>query len=242
LKKKIGWLIRDKYAGKINGKLEEDVIRLKKGEPVDYVIGWKPFLNCRIDLSQTPLIPRPETEHWTEKAIEEIGKRKGPVAVADIFGGSGCIGLAVLKNIRRAKVDFGEIEPRFLRQIRINLRQNKIEPRRYRVIRSDIFKGIDQKYDFILANPPYVGRRSFVEPAVRKFEPAKAIFAGDGGLAIIEKFLKEAPGHLKPVGQIWMEFGDGQKKAIAGIMKKREFKKLEFLRDQYGKYRTLRIK
>jgi len=241
LKKQIGWLIRDKYAGKINDKLGEDIIRLKKGEPIDYVIGWKSFLNCRIDLSERPFIPRPETEYWTEKAISEIKKRRKKVAVADIFSGSGCIGLAVLRNAKNTKVDFIEKNPKFIKQIKINLRRNRISSKRYRVIASDIFEKTKGKYDFILANPPYVAKNDSVEKRVREFEPKEALFAGTKGLKIIGKFLREVPRYLRPAGEVWMEFGYGQKKAIESLLKKNNWKKYEFLRDQYGRYRFLRL-
>jgi release factor glutamine methyltransferase len=241
LKRQIGWLIRDKYAGKINNKLGEDIIRLKKGEPIDYIIGWKPFLNCRIDLSRHPFIPRPETEYWAEKAISEIKKRKKKVAVADIFSGSGCIGLAVLKNAKNTKVDFIEKNSKSIKQIEINLRRNWIPSKRYRVVCSDIFERTKHKYDFILANPPYVGRKDFVAEEVKKFEPRSAILAAEDGLAIIRRFLKDARPRLNPSGEIWLEFGYGQKKAIESLLEKNDYEKYEFLRDQYGRYRLLRL-
>jgi release factor glutamine methyltransferase len=241
LKKQIGWLIRDKYAGKINNKLGEDIIRLKKGEPIDYIIGWKPFLNCRIDLSERPFIPRPETEYWAEKTIAEIRKRKKKVAVADIFSGSGCIGLAVLKNAPNAKVDFIEKNPKFIKQIKINLHENRISPKRYRLVSSDIFERAKNKYDFILANPPYVGRKDSVAENVKKFEPRSAVFAAGNGLAIIRRFLRDARLRLNPSGEIWLEFGYGQKKVIEPLLKKNNCKKYEFLRDQYGRHRLLRL-
>jgi len=72
--KQIAWLIRDKYHGQkpTATKLNSDLARLKKGEPIDYVIGWKEFLGCHIDLSKKPLIPREETEYWTEIAIFKL--------------------------------------------------------------------------------------------------------------------------------------------------------------------------
>src|SRR3989344_3449883 len=73
-KKEIQWIFREKYSnesGRVKIK-EEDIARLEKGEPVDYIIGSVPFLNVTIDLSCRPLIPRPETEYWTHDAVEYI--------------------------------------------------------------------------------------------------------------------------------------------------------------------------
>src|SRR3989344_6047888 len=129
------WLIQDKYSGVINKqKLKNDFRRLKKGEPIDYIIGWKPFLGCKIDLSFRPFIPRLETEYWAEIAIAQIkklmakdgGLRIKDVRVLDLFSGSGAIGIAVLKNSPKVRVDFGEINPKFIKQIKKNFKLNKV--------------------------------------------------------------------------------------------------------------------
>lgn len=237
------WLLRDKYRNKQGAQFFRDIQRLKKGEPISYVIGWMPFLNCKIDLSLRPLIPRPETEYWVEKAIQTIQSIGRQGKIADAFSGSGCIGVSVLKNLPNTKVDFFEIDKKAVKQIRMNLRLNQIKASRYHILGNDVFKRLKDQYDFILANPPYLAirRKSQVPKSVLKYEPKKALFAGKDGLLYIKKFIPLAIKHLKTNGQLWLEFDSFEKKAIEKLLRVRPFIHYNFQRDQYGKWRYARI-
>lgn len=229
---------------RIVSAINKDVGRLKKGEPIDYVIGFVDFLGCKIDLSSRPLIPRPETEFWTEKAIEEIkranrGRRK--VRCLDIFSGSGCVGIAVLKNIPSAAVDFADKNEKFLKQIKLTARLNKINSRRFKIIKSDVFSNIRGEYDYIFANPPYVAKTKIkrVQKSVLKWEPSSAVFGGKDGLFYVRKFLKDAKNHLAPGGKVFLEFDSWQKQKISLLLKKSGCEKFQFHKDQFGKWRYL---
>lgn len=243
VERQINWILEDKYKGKWNLEILGDILRLNRGEPIDYVIGWKPFLECKIDLSKKPLIPRFETEFWTGKAIDSVNKRKGAVSVLDIFSGSGCIGTAVLKNCANAKVDFSELDKNLLAQIKVNLKLNGIRGQRYKIIHSNIFSKIKNRYDFIFANPPYIplSRRKNIQKEVIKHEPGLALFGGKDGLSAILKFLKDGSKYLKSNGQIWMEFDAPQKKSIEKILDGLFYSSWTFGRDQYGRWRYVVI-
>lgn len=222
----------------------------KTAKPTEYRQGFVEFLGCRIDLSKRPFIPRPETEYWVGKAIKAIKQKakskKSKIECLDIFAGSGCIGLALLKAgpdlVER--VDFAEKEKKFLEQIKINVKINNIDPKRYRLVQSDISPKVHRKYDYILANPPYVAesRMKEVDPDVLLWEPKGALFAGKDGLDVIRQFLPAAIFHLKKGGEVWMEFDPFQKSEIDKIVRAAEYRHHNFFRDQYGQWRFLRAK
>ncbi len=239
-----GWLLREKYGGKMTAAAKRDLLRLKKGEHINYVIGWSPFLDCHIDLSAKPLIPRPETEYWTEKAIEMInGSGVAAPNVLDIFCGSGCIGTAVLKHVSKARVDFADIEKKYFAGIHKSLRQSKIDARRARYAHSNVFKNLGKrKYDFVLANPPYIpttGRA--VAKSVLSNDPKRALFAGSDGLIYINKLLRDAKKHLNPGGTMIIEFDPPQRRHISARAKALGWQ-AEFSKDQYGRWRSVALR
>jgi release factor glutamine methyltransferase len=248
--KQIKWLLKEKYSNKPTKQFYKDIQRLKQGEPLDYVIGFTEFLGCKIDLSKRPLIPRPETEFWVEKAIEKLKNSlkiencKLKIRCLDIFAGSGCIGIAVLKHIPNSLCDFADIEKNNLKQIKINCDLNRINKKRYKTIKSDIFSGISEKYDYIFANPPYIATilQNRIQKSVLKYEPKKALFGGKDGLFYTKKFLSKAKNHLNKDGKIYMEFDYIQKKEIEKIIKKTGYKNYKFYKDQYNKWRWVSIK
>lgn len=207
--------------------------------PEDYKNGFKDFLGARIDLSKRPLIPREETEYWVSAATKEI---KEGAECLDLFAGSGCIGISILKNVKDSFCDFGEKEDSFLEQIKINLDLNSVSKERYSLIKTDVFSNIKKKYDYILANPPYVAESRIDEVGedVKMFEPSIALYGGSDGMEYIKVFLNEAVNYLKNDGIIYLEFDPEQKNLIEEIIKDK-YSKFEFLKDQFDKYRFVKI-
>jgi len=267
MQKEIGWILKEKYHNKFTPQFNEDVRRLGKGEPLDYVIGFTEFLGCKIDLSKKPLIPRSETEYWTGEAVKSIkyqvlsSKYKKPVRVLDIFSGSGCIGISIMRHIPNSKVTFAEKDKKFVEQIKINRKlnfsSNKALAGKSWVIQSNVFSKVKGKFDYIFANPPYIpqrrpsrirGKKSSmlaqhlkIQKSVLKYEPHVALFGGNDGFLYINKFLKDAKNYLNPDGRIYMEFDYIQKGGIEKSLKKYGYKNWEFHKDQYGKWRWVRI-
>lgn len=246
--KETRWLLEEKYHGKPTPLTKRDIVRLQKGEHVDYVIGFVDFLGCRIDLSKRPLIPRPETEYWIGRAIQEVQnhnncKENVPVACLDMFSGSGCIGIVALKRVPNTVVDFAEKDKRFCKQIAINAKANGIDPKRYRIVQSDIFSNIKGKYDYIFANPPYLAelKKHQVQASVLENEPKEALFAGKDGLDVIRLFLDRAKDFLAPEGKIYLEFDSFQKSGIEKLLKKFGYSNWQFHRDQHDQWRFVKI-
>jgi len=206
--------------------------------PEDYKKGYKDFLGNRIDLSLRPLIPREETEHWVSLLLKEI--KKGSKCL-DLFSGSGCIGVSVLKSIENSYCDFGDIEENFLKQIKINLKNIKED--RYKVIKTDIFSNISKSYDYILANPPYVAerRRNEVGEDVMEYEPHIALFSGDDGLDIIRVLINQGFEFLNKGGLLVIEHDESQKEAIEKLILQNKYSNYEFCKDQFNKYRFVKI-
>lgn len=264
--KEVSWLLNKKYSGKETKAFWRDVKRIKAGEPIDYVIGFTDFLGCKIDLSHKPLIPRQETAFWTKQAIDSMLHKNNDrgfcvTKVLDIFSGSGCVGLAVLEKVKNAKVVFVDNDKNAISQIKKNLKINfaynyphNLE--NTRVLQSDLFKNLNIKkyknhFDFILANPPYIStkNRNRVEKSTLLHEPSTALFGGVGGLFYISKFLREAKKFLAQGGKIYMEF-DGsagsqqvppQKNEIEKLLKKNNYSKWQFHKDQYKRWRWVEI-
>jgi release factor glutamine methyltransferase len=239
--KEAEWLLKEKYDGIESDAYREDLLRLEQGEPVDYVIGFSKFLGCKIDLSYKPLIPRTETEYWVEKAIAELPKDR-PQKCLDVFSGSGCIGIAVLKKMPNASMDFAEIDERLTSQIKKNLEVNGIDPARCGIYQSDIFKNIPagKKYDVIFANPPYIADAARVDASVLDYEPHKALFAEDNGMFFIEKTVERIHELLIPGGVLYLECDDFQYEPITQLCERKGIR-CSFHKDQFGLYRWAKL-
>ena len=200
-------LRREKYANDANAYMSADITRLANGEPLAYVIGTQPFLGLSIHLDSHPLIPRPETEWWTELLIERIRTSTDTeLEVLDMCAGSGAIGLALLAHCPSINVTLGEIENTHLETIQKNIKENALDETRITVRIGNLFEPFQNKrFHIIATNPPYVPDTRTLENSVTEHEPSLALFAGTDGLDVITKILQEAPTHLYPNGELWRE-------------------------------------
>lgn len=203
--KDLAALIREKYNGDRSAPgLAEDVEHLESGEPLAYVIGDIPFLGLSIGLSSRPLIPRPETEWWTEELAARIGD--APLRVLDLCAGSGAIGLSLLARCRKAHVSFGELIEAHGVQIRANLERSGLDASRADIRTGDLFTPFpDERFDIIASNPPYIPEGRALPREVTHYEPSEALYGGKDGLSLIRRILAGARAHLTEGGELWLE-------------------------------------
>lgn len=240
-KEEFNWLLKEKYDGKKQKAFFVDLEHLKKGEPLAYIIGNVSFINCIIDLSKRPLIPRYETEYWVKNVIEKIQDDK-KFAILDLFSGSGCIGIALAKYFTTSHVTLVDVSSKNIEQIKINIKLNNVSPGQVSIIESDFVSNITETYDLIFANPPYVSKNrvTYIDDSVLKWEPHRALFAEDDGLFYIKALINIYKSLLKPNGNIYIEIDDWQKYILSKILLDKNIPHF-FLKDQYKKWRILRI-
>ncbi len=240
------WLLKEKYNGVESAAFHADLELLSKGVPLAYLIGSVPFLGCTIYLNSRPLIPRPETEFWTEKAIKEINQylitqkslsneKKYPVVrVLDLCAGSGAIGVAVAKALPEVEVSFGEIDYNHIKTIKMNVEKNIPEySNRLEYLTSNLFTDVDGVFDFILTNPPYIDPSiDRAEISVKEYEPHLALYGGVKGMEIIENIIGQAGSHLTENGQLWIEHEPEQTPLLQKNARTHDFK-IKTHPDQY---------
>ena len=214
--------------------------------PEEYANGFAMFLGIKIDLSRRVLIPRPETEYWVQRAIDDLRHLKtNDLRVLDIFSGSGCVGIAVAKNLPHARVDFSDVSLDAIEQIKINIAAHQIPESFTNVFESDIFNDIprNNSYDAILANPPYIdpARIGEVQRSVLDYEPRGALFSADAGRETAKKFLEQAINFLRPGGFIYLEFDALQLGAIEDMAELCGYFSINFFKDQFGEWRFAKI-
>lgn len=188
-----------------------------RGVPAQYITGHQEFWGLDLIVSPAVLIPRPETEHVIETVLELAGVEraggqasplhKSHLRIADAGTGSGCIALALAKELPQAEIHATDISAAALEIARANAARLQVESH-IQFREADLLAGFENNFfDFIVSNPPYVGEseEDQVQLEVRKFEPRNAVFSGPTGLEVIARLIPQAYAALKPGGWLVME-------------------------------------
>jgi release factor glutamine methyltransferase len=200
-------------------------------EPVQYIVGEQEFWGLRLRVTADVLIPRPETEHLVEAALELLPEGEA-VRVADIGTGSGAIAIALAVSRPRAQVTALDLSAAALQIARENAALHGVAER-VRLVESDLLAAVrGERFAMIVSNPPYVPGGEDLEPQVRDFEPHTALFAGAEGLDVYKRLIPEAAEALEPGGWLLMEIGHGQRAALAELL--RGWDEVRFVDDLQG--------
>lgn len=190
-------------------RYEAALAERSRGVPAQYITGHQEFWGMDLIVTPAVLIPRPETEHLVETALELIRSDLGlqtPVHIVDVGTGSGCIALALAKELPRAQIDVTDISAAALEIARANAARHQFE-NRIHFHHTDLLLGLKGPFDVIVSNPPYVGdsEEDQVQLEVRKFEPRSAVFAGTRGTEVIARLIPQAEALLRPGGWLVLE-------------------------------------
>jgi release factor glutamine methyltransferase len=179
------------------------------GVPAQYITGHQEFWGMDFIVNPAVLIPRPETEHVIEAVLARVGRAPSPAGlhIVDVGTGSGCVALALAKELPKAEIHATDISPAALEVACANAARYQLE-NRIHFRETDLLHSMEPaSFDFVVSNPPYVGEseQDQVQLEVRKFEPRNAVFAGSTGLEVIERLIPQAQSVLKPGGWLIME-------------------------------------
>jgi release factor glutamine methyltransferase len=226
----------------------ELIERRSEGVPTQYLTGRQEFWGLEFQVGPGVLIPRPETEHVIEVAVERLGARRTePLRIADVGTGSGCIAVALAHELPRAEIVATDISSTALDYAQRNAARHGAS-KRIQFVRAHLLEAAmetperaERGFDLIVSNPPYVGRKDAGSLAreVREHEPAEALFAGDDGLEIYPALIAEAARKLAPNGILVLELGYNGAQCVGSLLSASQWIDLRVTRDLAGIERVI---
>jgi release factor glutamine methyltransferase len=239
----------------------ELVARRAQGEPTQHLTGKQEFWGLEFEVTPEVLIPRPETEHLIEVALDRLALRElragraqktqgEGLQVVDIGTGSGCIAVALAKELPLARLYATDISEAALGVARRNAARHGVTSR-IQFVLGNLLEGVvpsspgareaQGQFDLIVSNPPYVGRRSSagLPREVREHEPEMAIYGGEEGFELYAALVAEAGRHLKPGGLLVLELGIDSLPAVGPLFDGAEWIRVGVTQDLAGIPRVL---
>ena len=223
---------REIYASEEVCELTESFVQRRlRGEPMPYILGQWDFYGMTLTVTPDVLIPRDDTVVVTELAIKKAMYLEQNPRILDLCTGSGCIGLAIARRVKDARVTLGDVSAAALRVARRNVSQLKLTGR-VNCVAMDALKPAQEflgTYDLIVSNPPYVTTQEMetLDPSVRDFEPHLAL----DGLDFYRAIIKNYSSALAPRGYLCFEFGMGQENAVCSLLMRGGYEILELKKD-----------
>lgn len=224
-------------------RLEDAAARRVGGEPVYRILGEREFYGLRLTLSRETLEPRPDTEVLVEAVLPFLSQRaadKGRARLLDLGTGTGAIALALLANCPEAFGIGTDISEDALATATRNADINGLNGR-FRALKSDWFSNVEDRFDLIVSNPPYIPSEDIagLDREVREHDPHRALDGGPDGLEPYRIIANQALSYLEAGGRIGVEFGFDQQLAVRSIFEQAGFVMVEARKDYGGRDRVM---
>ncbi len=232
-------------SGKKYDKFQVEIERLKKYEPIQYIIGETEFYGLPFKVNNNVLIPRPETEELVEWIINSVDN-KDNLKILDIGTGSGCISVSLAKNLPNAKVYALDVSHEALKVAKENAKLNNVD---VELIEANILSishsalDAESTFDIIVSNPPYVRQleKAEIKANVLDNEPHLALFVEDDDALLFYKAISEfAVNSLSENGLLFFEINEYLGKEMVKLLEEHNFNNLELKRDLFGKDRMIK--
>lgn len=219
--------------------------QLKQHKPIQYILGKAYFYDLKLKVTPDVLIPRSETEELVDLIIKEAVKYNNPnLSILDIGTGSGCIAIALKKNLPLSNISAIDISEKALEIAKQNAKQNLTN---ITFLNKDItnYESVEELscFDIIVSNPPYVREKekSLMQKNVLNYEPALALFVKDENPLIFYKSIFEfASNHLSSEGKIYLEINESLGKEMERLSKDFGYNNVQLIKDLNGKDRILK--
>ncbi|MFV1993959.1 MAG: peptide chain release factor N(5)-glutamine methyltransferase [Verrucomicrobiales bacterium] len=218
--------------------LRELTRRRSEGEPLQHLLGMVEFHGREFGCDSRALVPRPETEELVEKLLAR-GVR-GDLRLLDMGSGSGVIGLSLAAELPQAQVVLCDISKEALELARENAGRLQLPLERLDFVEGDLFAGVEGVFDLVAANLPYIAeeQRHDLSREVGH-DPEGALFGGESGTEIMERFIAQLPAHTVAGGALAMEIGTGQAPRLVDALERAGFSEVETAIDISGIERFL---
>lgn len=202
----------------IENKYKKGINDLKSGKPLQYITNKQEFMGLDFYVDENVLIPQPDTEILVEEVLKKIEKLKDKINVLDICTGSGAIGVSIAKNATNVNVTMSDISENALKVAQKNAKTNEVLDK-CKFIKSNMFENIEEKYNVIVSNPPYIKSKIIktLEKEVQN-EPLIALDGGEDGLDFYKIIIQTAYKHLKENGILALEIGYDQKEEVINLI------------------------
>lgn len=212
------------------------VAKRAHGDPVAYLVGHKEFMALDFEVTPAVLVPNPDTEVLVQRAVSIARQANGPLRVADVGTGSGCIAIAIAHYASAAEVWASDVSREALEVAARNVARHTLAGRVYLAC-GDLLDPLPGQFDLVCANLPYVSPGTDL-PAEVTAQPAGALYADQDGAATVLRLLEAAPARLNPRGRLLVEVSPGIVAAVTATAA-RAFSYHEVHRDLGGHERVV---